>query len=172
MANPFVGQILVVGFNFAPKGWASCDGQLLPISQNTALFSLLGTMYGGDGRSNFALPNLSGSMAIGQGTSTTGRQYDVGEVGGSQTVTLLTSELPLHPHSFRADVDSGVTTNSPANAAVSSGVSLYTTATSPLVQMNPNMVGVTGGSEPHNNMMPFLGLYFVIAMQGVFPARP
>jgi len=171
MANPFVGQILVVGFNFAPHGYAVCDGQLLPISQNTALFSLLGTYYGGDGKSTFALPNLQGSLPVGQGTSTTGTTYDLGETGGTQTVTLLTSEMPSHTHSFLTDIDSGVNASSPSQSALSAGVSLYTPTNSPAAQMNQTMVTVAGGNQPHNNMMPYLCLNFVIALQGVFPAR-
>ena len=171
MANQFVGQIAVVGFNFAPYQWATCDGQLMPISQNTALFSLLGTQFGGDGRITYALPNFQGRMPVGQGQLAGGGIYDMGQEAGTETVTLLSSEMPSHNHKFLTDVDTGANSNSPGQAALSSGVSLYTTATSPVAQMNASMVSPAGNSQPHNNMMPFLGLYFIIALQGIYPAR-
>jgi microcystin-dependent protein len=174
MSSPFLGQLMLAGFNFAPVGWASASGQLLPISQNTALFSLLGTFYGGDGRSTFALPNMQGNLALGMGQSTTGSQYEIGEASGEQTVTLLQSEVPAHNHSL-------LTASGKANEASPAGNSLgdakeapgalYTNAVTPLVNMSASAVSVTGSSQPHNNLMPYLALNWVIAMQGIFPSR-
>lgn len=174
MSSPFVGEVRVFGFNFPPKGWAFCDGQLLPISQNTALFSLLGTFYGGDGKSTFALPNLQGNLSVSQGQGAGLQQYFIGESGGSQTVTLLQTEMPLHNHNLETDTLDPVDGGSPANASLGKSPStlMYTNATSPQVQMNAQAIVANGGSQPHNNMMPYLCLNFCIAMQGVFPARP
>jgi len=173
MANPFLAEIRIFAGNFAPKGWALCDGQLMPISQNTALFSLLGTTYGGDGKSNFALPNLQGSapMQAGQGPGLSLR--DLGETGGEQTVTLLVTEMPTHSHTAQC-LSAGEGDNSPQNAVWAGGgrgaPPMYTPAGN-TVQMNPFAMSVAGGNLPHNNMPPFLGLTFIIALQGVFPAR-
>jgi microcystin-dependent protein len=173
MSNPFLAEIRIFTAGFAPKGWAQCDGQLMPISQNTALFSLLGTTYGGDGKSNFALPNLQGSspMQAGQGPGLTLR--DLGETGGEQTVTLLQTEMPAHPHSAYASSGGGQA--NPGNNAWGSGLkgsgNLYAPLTSGQVQMNPFSLSISGGNLPHNNLQPFLGLMFIIALQGVFPAR-
>jgi microcystin-dependent protein len=181
MADPFVAEIRIFAGNFAPTGWATCDGQLMPISQNTALFSLLGTTYGGDGKSNFALPNLEGSapMQAGQGPGLSLR--DLGETGGEQTVTLLETEMPAHGHTLSATKTTGTTATSTSNqlalatagggkASAANVVNFYSTGTTS-TQLNPSGLSVTGGSLPHNNMMPFLGLTFIIALQGVFPAR-
>jgi microcystin-dependent protein len=173
MSQPFVGQLMLAGFNFAPKGWAFCAGQLLPISQNTALFSLLGTMYGGDGKSNFALPNLQGCVPVGFGQGPGLQDYIQGESGGEETVTLLQSEMPLHSHSPMADGGPGGTT-SPVNGAPARliGGTPYAASNSTLnQQMNQSMIAAAGGSLPHNNMMPYLTLNWIIALQGVFPAR-
>jgi microcystin-dependent protein len=172
MSNPFVAEIRMFAGNFAPKGWALCDGQLLPISQNTALFSLLGTFYGGDGKSTFALPNFQGSAPVGQGqSSASGTQYFIGEQSGTQTVTLLNTEIPSHNHSAVAS-QTQPTQQSPANNywAGSTQNHRYTQA-APNVLMNPLVLAPTGGSLPHNNMPPFLTVLFIIALQGVFPAR-
>ena len=171
MANPFLAEIRVFPFNFAPTGWAFCYGQLLPISQNTALFSLLGTYYGGDGKSNFALPNLQNSVPVGFGQGAGLSLYDLGQSGGSQTVTLLVSEMPAHTHSLLTDNINGPDNNSPGNAALSFPVNMYTSAASPPGPMASQAISAVGGGQPHNNMMPFLTLNFCIALQGIFPAR-
>lgn len=172
MADPFVAEIRIFAFNFAPKGWAFCDGQIMPISQNTALFSLLGTTYGGDGKSTFALPNMQGSAPLHPGQGQGLSLYDLGQIGGSETVTLLVSEMPVHTHTMNADTLDIADTNVPspnASFANSSGGAIYRpTAGS---QMAFNTLSQAGGSLPHNNMQPYLTLNFCIAMQGVFPAR-
>lgn len=174
MADPFVAEIRIFPFNFAPKGWALCDGQLLPISQNTALFSLLGTTYGGDGKSTFALPNLQGSAAMhpGQGSGLSLR--DLGEVGGSETVTLQTSEMPFHTHSLRGSTDPGDNTvpGPTISLAQSTGALAYVNNANPDSQMAPQALPPAGGGLPHNNMQPYLTFNFCIALQGVFPSRP
>jgi microcystin-dependent protein len=175
MSNPFVAEIRMFAGNFAPTGWALCNGQLLPISQNTALFSLLGTTYGGDGKSNFALPNLQGSAPLqaGQGPGLSLR--DLGEIGGEQNVTLLQTEMPSHSHSAQGSTGSNQTTpvnNAWASGAKLGGGNLYVPTNAPTnVQMNPFGTSIAGGNQPHNNMMPYLCLTFIIALQGVFPPR-
>jgi microcystin-dependent protein len=174
MSDQFVAEIRIFGFNFAPKGWAFCNGQLLPISQNTALFSLLGTTYGGDGKSTFALPNLQGAtpMSSGQGPGLSDRS--LGEQSGSQNVTLLQSEIPLHTHALQAYTGDAADSRTPGPAAVlgipSPGLA-YSPTNTGLQQMNAQAVGVAGGSLPHNNLQPYLTLNFCIAMQGIFPPR-
>jgi microcystin-dependent protein len=173
MSNPFLAEIRIFTGNFAPKGWALCDGQLMSISQNTALFSLLGTTYGGNGTSNFALPNLQGCapMQAGQGPGLSLR--DLGETSGEQTVTLLQTEMPAHSHGVQATGGGGKadpTGNAWASGA-KTGPSLYSPSGTGNVQMNPFGTSIAGGNLPHNNMPPFLGLTFIIALQGVFPAR-
>jgi microcystin-dependent protein len=176
MSNPFLAEIRIFTGNFAPKGWALCDGQLMSISQNTALFSLLGTTYGGDGKSNFALPNLQGCapMQAGQGPGLSLR--DLGETSGEQTVTLLQTEMPAHSHTVQCDSSNGGSLNNPGNntwADLGRGRSAAYGGSVPAtnVQMNPFGTSIAGGNQPHNNMPPFLGLTFIIALQGVFPAR-
>jgi microcystin-dependent protein len=180
MSNPFVAEIRIFAGNFAPTGWAQCNGQLMPISQNTALFSLLGTTYGGDGRSTFALPNLQGSSPMQQGQGPGLSLRDLGETGGEQNVTLLQTEMPSHAHTFQASsavADSGSPTNNVLaksrwflSAANRGAVAIYNTPQSQ-VQLGPFSTSISGGNLPHNNLMPFLGLTFIIALQGVFPAR-
>jgi len=174
MADPFVAEIRIFAFNFPPKGWAWCDGQLLPISQNTALFSLLGTTYGGDGKSTFALPDLEGSAPLHPGQGPGLAFYGLGQTGGSETVTLLQSEIPIHTHTLRASSDPADNnlaspTKSLANSQKEFGYQSNTANN--LVQLAPNTLSPAGGDQPHNNMMPYLTLYFNIALQGVFPPR-
>lgn len=170
MSDPFVAEIRIFPFNFAPKGWAWCNGQLLPISQNTALFSLLGTTYGGDGKSTFALPDMQGNAPIHAGQGQGLSEYDLGQMGGSETVTLLQTEMPAHSHSLSASTEAG-DTNLPAGNFTGTGSSIYAPAAQ-LVGMSPQSLSPAGGSLPHNNMMPYLTFYFNIALQGIFPARP
>jgi len=159
--------------NFAPLGWATCNGQLLPISQNTALFSLLGTNFGGDGRTTFGLPNLQGAapLMFGQGPGLSFRS--LGETGGEQAVTLLTSEMPAHTHSVSASSHLGDQISPsgavPAQASGARGEKMYSSTSN--TSMAPNAVSVAGGGQPHNNMPPYLTVTFIIALQGVFPAR-
>ena len=174
MADPFVAEIRIFGFNFAPRGWATCDGQLLPLSQNTALFSLLGTTYGGNGKSNFALPNMAGNTPMHWGQSTTGTIYDLGQVGGSAYVTLLESEIPSHTHLLQVAADIG-DQNAPLNTrslTTSNNGPIYAPDSSAPSNMAFQSLAPYGGSLPHNNLQPYLTLMFCIALQGVFPARP
>ena len=173
MADPFVAEIRIFPFNFAPKGWAWCNGQLLPLSQNTALFSLLGTTYGGDGKSTFALPNLQGSAPMHPGQGPGLSLHDLGETGGSETVTLLESEIPAHTHSLRAQSASGTKSTPVANSiARTAGATPYRPpAGATLGTMAPESLAPAGGDLPHNNLMPYLTFYFNIALQGVFPPR-
>ncbi|HEX2052534.1 MAG TPA: tail fiber protein [Actinomycetota bacterium] len=173
MADPFVAEIRIFGFNFPPTGWAFCNGQILPISQNTALFSLIGTFYGGDGKSNFALPNLQGSAPMNPGQGQGLSLRDLGEVGGTETVTLLESEMPPHNHTLQAANLPGNSRN-PANSALSrsTGGNVYLPpAGAPQVQMAAQAVSTAGSSAPHNNMPPYLTVNFCIALEGVFPPR-
>jgi microcystin-dependent protein len=169
MADPFVAEIRIFPFNFAPKGWAFCNGQILPISQNTALFSLLGTTYGGNGQSTFALPDMQGNAPMHPGQGPGLSLHDLGETGGSETVTLLISEIPLHTHTMNAVEDDGALFT-PVDQFLAAGNSMYSTAASNTT-MNPQMLALAGGSLPHNNMQPYLTLNFNIALQGVFPPR-
>lgn len=172
MADPFVAEIRVFPFNFAPKGWAWCDGQLLPLSQNTALFSLLGTTYGGNGKSNFALPDLQGSVPMHPGQGPGLSLYDLGQVGGSENVSLLLSEIPSHTHALRVAGSDDAETNTPTNNALSRAkLNIYSNNTT-VTPMAFEALAPAGGGLPHNNMMPYLTFYFCIALQGVFPPRP
>lgn len=174
MADPFVAEIRIFPFNFAPRGWAFCDGQILPLAQNTALFSLLGTTYGGNGQSNFAIPNLQGRAPMHPGQGPGLSLHDLGELGGSETVTLVESEMPSHAHTVQ-----GKGTPPPATGSTpgptfalgrSNGGTAYT-APANLGAMSPSTIAVAGGSQPHNNLQPYLTLSFCIALQGVFPPR-
>jgi microcystin-dependent protein len=171
MSDPFVAEIRMFAGNFAPTGWALCDGQLMPISQNTALFSLLGTTYGGDGKSTFALPNLQGSapMHPGQGAGLSLR--DLGEQSGTPNVTLLVSELPFHNHIANAKTSLGNSQTPADQTWAGSNVAKQYVTTAPNTPMSPQALSLTGGNLPHNNMAPYLVVTFIIAMQGVFPPR-
>ena len=173
MADPFVAEIRIFPFNFAPTGWALCDGQLMPISQNTALFSLLGTTYGGDGKSTFALPSLQGRAPMHPGQGPGLSLHDLGETGGSETVTLLESEIPAHTHSMRAN-GAPADLQLPGNDRTlgrSNGGNAYKVPPIAQAVMAPQALAPAGGSLPHNNLMPYLTLTFCIALQGVFPPR-
>ncbi|MFY2556326.1 phage tail protein [Corallococcus terminator] len=173
MSEPFVGEIVMFAGNFAPRGWAFCQGQILPIAQNTALFSLLGTTYGGNGTTTFALPDLRGRypMQPGQGPGLSPRT--LGEQGGAETVTLISTQMPAHNHTLNVSSQQG-DTETPI------GVVLATDSTATVLNyraapidgtMNPAAIGIAGGNQPHNNMSPFLAINFIIAMEGVFPSR-
>ena len=170
--DPFVAEIRIFPFNFAPKGWAFCDGQLMAISQNTALFSLLGTNYGGNGTSNFGLPNLQGSAPVHAGQGPGLSPYDLGEIGGSDSVTLLSSETSAHAHPWNASNQDG-TVQGPGGQLTAGGVggiAMYA-APSAMTPLYGNIITWSGGGQPHNNMQPYLTLNFCIALQGVYPPR-
>jgi microcystin-dependent protein len=165
MAEPFLSEIRIMSFGFPPKGWATCDGQLLPINQNQALFSLLGTTYGGDGRVNFGLPNLQGRTSMHMGNS-----HALGERGGEQAHTLSISEIPTHVHTMNASSTAGDQTV-PANNLLSAAVGQLYTPPAALTSLLPSTVANVGGSQAHLNMQPFLVLNFSIALQGIFPSQ-
>lgn len=166
MGQPFLGEIKIMSFNFAPQGWAMCNGQFLPINQNQPLFALLGTMYGGNGQTTFALPDLRGQTPIHVGSS-----FNVqGQKGGEQAHTLSIPELPTHVHSVNATTNAASTDDGTNNVIAQAGANVFVAPASP-VAMNPAMVTSTGGSQAHQNMQPFLTLTFCIALQGIFPSR-
>jgi microcystin-dependent protein len=179
MSLPFLGQITVFPYNFAPVGWADCAGQLLPISQYSALFSLLGTAYGGNGTSNFALPNLQGRIPVSQGTLTGGATYGIGEASGVEAVTIMDNSMPNHTHSLNATTAHG-TVNMPAGQLLTASQAgappnlkkgdIYNVAV-PNVSLTPGSIGFAGGNIPHNNVQPFLVLRYCIAVGGTFPPR-
>ena len=169
--DPFVAEVRIFPFNFPPKGWAFCNGQLLPLSQNTALFSLLGTTYGGNGKSNFALPDMQGNAPMHPGQGPGLSLHDLGEIGGSETVTLLQPEIPSHTHSVSAATIDIADSNVPTNNNIGKASTKVFNTTGTAMQMNVNTIGIAGGSLPHNNMMPYLTFNFCIALQGVYPPR-
>jgi microcystin-dependent protein len=173
MSNPFVGEIRMFGGSFAPAGWAFCDGSVQSISQNDALFTLIGTTYGGDGQETFGLPNLQSRIPIHQGQGPgLSQNYQLGEQGGVESVTLTTQQIPNHPHSFVATTEIGQNAQ-PTNsfyAQVSTGL-LYHEPMDPLVNMNTGMLQVAGGSQPHDNMQPYLAISFIISLFGIFPTQ-
>jgi microcystin-dependent protein len=182
MSDQFVAEIRLFPFNFAPFGWAMCAGQLLPISQNTALFSLLGTMYGGNGTSTFALPDLQGSAPMFWGQSAGGSQYFPGEAGGYQSVTLLSTEMPMHLHRFTVSTDNTNLLTDATNNQFAQGqtgdkqnsfiANIYSPNAGSANTMLPiNSLNIYGSSFPHNNMMPYLSLNPCIALQGIYPPR-
>ena len=166
MAEPFLSEIRIFSFNFAPKGWALCNGQLLPINQNQALFSLLGTTYGGDGRVNFALPNLQGSVPIHDGSG-----FTLGQKGGEYAHTLIQSELPAHTHQLMGSTNTAVNTPSATTVLGTTNPQQLYVAPSSLGAMNPGAIGNVGGSQAHANQQPYLVLNFCIALQGIFPSQ-
>jgi microcystin-dependent protein len=175
MSNQFVAEVRIFPFNFPPAGWAFCDGQILPISQNTALFSLLGVTYGGDGRSTYGLPNMQGRAPMHPGQGPGLSPHILGEVAGTPTVTLLSAEMPSHGHPMNAEARFDATTElaSPtmAFARTAAGTTPYQASTTANTTMSPSTIGPAGNNAPHNNMMPYLTLNFCIALQGVYPPR-
>lgn len=170
MAEPFLGEIRTFGFNFAPQGWAMCNGQLLPISQNTALFALLGTFYGGNGTTTFALPNLQGRVGIQQGQGQGLSPYNIGQVGGSETVTLIQNQMPAHSHGVAAS-DGNASGTRPGGSVLGRVQSAIYSAAPDGTTMNPAMIATVGGSQPFGIIQPYLCLNFCIALQGIFPSR-
>lgn len=174
MAEPFIGEIKMVGFNFPPKGWAGCDGALLSIAQNTALFSLLGTQFGGDGRTNFQLPDLRGRVPIhmGQGPGTS--PYFMGDAGGTEAATLTYGQMPQHTHALQGTSGAG-NTRSAAGAALAKEAAgqtaVYNNAPTVDSTLSPSSIGIAGGSQPHENRQPYLAVNFVIALVGIYPSR-
>jgi microcystin-dependent protein len=166
MSEPFLAEIRIVGFNFAPRGWAFCDGQILPINQNQSLYSLLGTTYGGDGRTTFALPDLRGRVPIHVSS-----QYREGQRSGSETVTLTREQMPSHSHEAKASSDTASTPVPTGNVLADSAPGEFYQGASNLVALQQSTIGTTGGGQGHNNMQPFLALNFCIALRGLFPSR-
>lgn len=174
MTDPFVAEIRLFPFTFPPKGWAWCDGQILPISQNTALFSLLGTTYGGNGQTTFALPDLRGRVPLHEGQGPGLSQRSLGESGGSATVTLIESEIPTHTHGLTASAAAGYA-RSPSGelfANQSGGVNSYAAPSGPQALLASAVTAAVGGDAPHNNMAPYRVVYYCIALQGIYPPRP
>lgn len=169
--DPYIGEIRMFAGRFAPQGWAFCDGSLLPINQaNEILFSLIGTTYGGDGFSNFALPDLRGRIPVGQGAGPGLTPREMGEQNGSETVMVTTSQLPAHSHPIKINSSSG-NQGSPANAYWAANVAQYTQPADENAQMNPSAVSASGGGLAHDNMMPFLCISFIIALEGLYPTQ-
>ena len=169
--DPFIGEIRIFGGNYAPLGWAFCDGQLLPISQYDALFALLGTTYGGDGQETFALPDLRGRAPVHMGTGASGTPYDLGDQGGVETVTLTTDQIAGHSHAFDASTIDGSSANPGATVVVATGnVSPYVQDVVS-AQMAQASVTPVGGSQPHENSQPYLAIRFIIALEGIFPSQ-
>ena len=172
--EPFIGQICLFGFNYAPRGWATCDGQIIPIAQNSALFALLGTTYGGNGQTTFALPDLRGRVAIHQGQGPGLSQHTMGEMSGSEQVTLLQTQMPQHNHLMQVS-DQPASQSSPANHILAvpgvNGEPLSAYGTSPDAVADPRSIGMAGGNQPHQNMQPYLTMNYCIALEGVFPSR-
>jgi microcystin-dependent protein len=166
--DPFLGEIRLVAFTFAPRGWAFCAGQLLSISQNTALFSLLGTTYGGDGRTTFALPDLRGRVPVGAGQSASGSTYALGFTGGQEAVKLTASQMPAHSHPVRASSGAS-TTGNPSNGVPAAGGAYGATRNA---KMSAEMIGRSGGGQAHDNRQPYVSLNYIIALQGIFPSQP
>jgi microcystin-dependent protein len=171
MSEPFVGEIRMFGFGFAPQGWALCNGQLLPINQNQALFSLLGTTYGGDGRITFAVPDLRSRVPVGQGQGPGLSSYAEGQAGGAETVTLAVSQMPGHTHPVKASSSAAGSDQPEGRALARSASHIYTAGPDASTVLNAGMLGDAGGSQPHDNIQPYLAVNFCIALAGIFPSR-
>ena len=173
MSSPYVGEVRAVGFSFAPVGWALCQGQTIPISGNETLFTLIGTTYGGDGNATFGLPNLQSRTPIHQGTLTGGSLFGIGQMAGQETVTVGPNQYPQHNHPFSASSVSIGLVGTPGNNTAGASSKIYgPPASTPTVSMNPNMVSTApGGSQPHNNLQPYLALNWIISLYGVFPSQ-
>ncbi len=171
MSEPFLGQIMLVPYNFAPRGWAFCSGQILPIAQNTALFSLLGTTFGGNGQTTFALPDLRGRVPNGSGQGPGLSNYDLGQVGGTETGTLTVNQMPSHNHLVNVNADSGDTGRIENTYLANSSETPYIASITTPGTMAPQMIGNTGGSQPFNVLQPYLTLNYCIALEGIFPSR-
>lgn len=170
MSNQYVGEIRMTGFNFAPEGWFLCNGQTLAIAEYTVLFQLIGTYYGGDGQTTFQLPNLQGRIPFHQGTNSLGQTMVLGQIAGEETVTLLTSQIPSHNHILAANSTGGGQAGPGGGVWAKSSLGQFSTDT-PAHSMAPSTIGSTGGSQPHDNMPPFLAVNFIIAWVGVFPSQ-
>ncbi|WP_027003665.1 phage tail protein [Hugenholtzia roseola] len=182
MLEAFIGSIVLFAGNFAPRGWALCEGQILPIAQNTALFSILGTTYGGNGQTTFALPDLRGRVPLSQGQGPGLPNIQLGEMGGQATVTLITPQIPAHTHTLQA-ANGAATTSTPQNGLLatwngtedSEGTNVtghsFVTGATPTTTLAPTSIGSAGGSQPHNNMQPYLGLNYIICLEGIYPSR-
>jgi microcystin-dependent protein len=170
MPNPYVGEIRMFAGNFPPAGWMFCEGQLLPISENETLFILIGTTYGGDGQSTFALPDLRGRLPVHMGTGSSGSQYVVGENGGVETVTLTTQQIPAHSHAFLGSTGLASDANPGGNVVAQASQFFPYLNVSPSAAMAPQSIGSTGGSQPHENHQPYLCVDFIISLFGVFPS--
>jgi len=169
MADPYIGEIRMFGGNFPPNGWLFCEGQLMPISENEVLYQLIGTTYGGDGQETFALPDLRGRIPIHQGISA-GQSFIVGESGGAEAVTLISTQIPSHTHTIACDPNNGSSVTPQGNAVAGSALNPYNVAGTD-IQMGSQMIGVSGGSQPHENMMPYLCVNFIISLFGIFPSQ-
>lgn len=170
MSEPFLAEVRIVGFNFAPRGWGFCDGQILPINQNQSLYSLLGTTYGGDGRTTFALPDLRGRTPIHVGRSNGGQNHTLGQKSGEETHTLTVNEMPQHRHLARATNDTATSDDPQGRVLGAAGGNVYRPFGTP-EPMGNGMVANVGGGQAHDNMQPYLALNFCIALQGLFPSR-
>jgi microcystin-dependent protein len=169
MAQPYIGEIRIFAGNFAPLGWAFCDGQLLPISENETLFVLIGTIYGGDGQETFALPNLQSRVPIHRGTGPGLPTYTIGETGGVESVTLTVNQMPVHTHTPVADAGNGTTTNPQNNLWAGQPAFLQYASAAPNVNMKIDAIQPVGGSQPHNNLQPYLTVSFILSLFGIFP---
>jgi microcystin-dependent protein len=170
MSEPFIGEIRLCGFDFAPVGWALCAGQTMAISQNDTLFSLIGTTYGGDGQETFNLPNLQGRIPVHQGTDPNGNSSIIGEIAGTETVTLTTNQIPAHSHALNGQSGAGNLSGPGGGVWASSSLNQYAAGT-PTAQIDPSSLQSSGGSQPHDNLPPFLVVNYIISLFGIFPTQ-